>query len=448
MKIIKLLFLFISATSFSVKAVAKDRPNIVLLMADDMGYECLSANGSTSYNTPFLDNLGKEGIRFNYAISQPLCTPSRVKIMTGRSNAKNYKAFGYLDTNEKTFGNLLKEAGYATCVVGKWQLNGVNTPFETSEKEMLQRPQHFGFDEYCLWNFIGGSGDRYANPNLYQNGKKLKGLEDAYGPDVVSDYAIDFMSRNKEKPFLLYYPMILTHNPFLPTPDSKEWKDKSLRLKGDNRFFKDMVEYTDKIASKMVAAIKELELADNTIFIFTADNGTNYHITTQTINGPYPGGKGTMPDAGNHVPMVVYNPSKIKKGFDYNELFQFNDFLPTFAEAAGISIPKLAEGKSFYPLLTNNKQEVRETVFIHYDPLKKVSNKQWFGRFVRNKTYKLYSDNRFYNVSNDSEEKNPIPDSKLTEKELLLKEKFQAELNSAPAHIFKQSDEYPNKKSK
>ena len=116
----------------------KRRPNIVLLMADDMGYECLSANGSLSHNTPVLDNLGKKGIRFNYAISQPLCTPSRVKIMTGKYNYRNYKAFGHLDINEKTFGNLLKEAGYETCVVGKWQLNGVNTKFETPEKEMLE----------------------------------------------------------------------------------------------------------------------------------------------------------------------------------------------------------------------------------------------------------------------------------------------------------------------
>ena len=197
MKIKQLLFLF--ALIISVNTMAQDRPpNIVLLMADDMGYECLSANGSTSYNTPVLDNLGEKGIRFNYAISQPLCTPSRVKIMTGKSNYKNYKSFGYLDTNEKTFGNLLQDGGYATCIVGKWQLNGMDSKFETSKEDMLKRPQYFGFEEYCLWNFIGGSRNRYADPNLYQNGKQLNGLEDAYGPDVVSDYAIDFMKRNKK----------------------------------------------------------------------------------------------------------------------------------------------------------------------------------------------------------------------------------------------------------
>lgn len=446
MKFIKRLILSLLISLVSVTITAQDRPpNIVLLMADDMGYECLSANGSTAYNTPFLDKLGKDGIRFNYAISQPLCTPSRVKIMTGSYNFRNYRSFGYLDVNEKTFGNLLKDAGYATCVVGKWQLNGVNSKFETSENEMLKRPQHFGFDEYCLWNFIGGSGDRYANPNLYQNGKQLQGLEDAYGPDVVSDYAIDFMKRNKDRPFLVYYPMILTHNPFLPTPDSKEWKDKNKRLEGDKRYFKDMVEYTDKIALKLVNAIKELGLEDDTIFIFTADNGTHYSITTETLNGSFKGGKGTMPDAGTHVPMVVYNPSKIKEGFDYNELFEFSDFLPTLAEAAGLPIPEKTDGKSFYPLFFNKSQPTKETVFVHYDPLKRANNEQWYGRFVRDKTYKLYSDNRFYNVSKDSEERSPLPDSELTKKELLIKEKFEAELNSAPPYHFKQSNEYPKK---
>jgi arylsulfatase A len=439
-----LLFLFFSGTINASNQETR-KPNIVLLMADDMGYECLSANGCLSYDTPFLDELGTKGIRFNYAISQPLCTPSRVKIMTGKYNYRNYKAFGYLDENEKTFGNMLKEAGYQTCVVGKWQLNGVNTEFESSKEELLKRPQHFGFDEYCLWNFLGASGNRFADPKLFQNGKELKGLEDKYGPDVVSDYAMDFMEKNKDKPFFVYYPMILTHSPFIPTPDSKEWRNKDLRLKGNKRFFKDMVEYTDKIVERLIAKIDELGLSENTIFIFTADNGTHFSLTTRTVDGPFPGGKGTMPDAGSHVPMVVYNPSKIKKGKDYNELFEFSDFLPTFADAAGIPTPEGIDGKSFYPLFSGEKQEVRETVFVHYDPLKKGGNERWYGRFVRNKKYKLYSDKRFYNVSQDSREKNPISLEKLTQEEKKLVEIFQTELNTAPPHYFKQSDEYRKK---
>lgn len=423
------------------------KPNIVLLMADDMGYECLSSNGSLSYSTPALDNLADNGIKFNFAFAQPLCTPSRVKIMTGKYNYRNYKAFTYLDVNDKTFGNLLMDAGYETCVIGKWQLNGIGKDIRlSSEKgDIFKRPNHFGFKEYCLWNFSENSGNRYANPKLFQNGKELAGLKDEYGPNVVSDYAVDFMDRNKEKPFFLYYPMILVHSPFVPTPDSEEWKDERLRNQKDNRFFKDMVEYTDKIVLKLVTKVEELGLSGKTMFIFTADNGTHYKLTTQTKNGPFQGGKGTMPNAGTHVPMIVFNPSKIHRGVEYNELFEFSDFLPTFAEAAGIPAPDGIDGKSFNALLNGQKQEDRETIFVHYDPLKSGGSERRYGRFVRNKKYKLYNDGRFYNVSNDSREQFPIPEEKLNPEEMRLKEAFQSELDTAPPHYFKQPQEYKEK---
>ena len=147
---------------------SRKSPNIILIMSDDMGYECLSCNGSTSYSTPELDKLAAEGIRFTHCYSQPKCTPSRVKIMTGKYNYKNYIDFGYLDPGEQTFGNILRDAGYKTMVAGKWQLNGVNT--NEPECGDLQRPDHFGFDEYCLW-WLDEKGPRYVNPRIVQNGK-------------------------------------------------------------------------------------------------------------------------------------------------------------------------------------------------------------------------------------------------------------------------------------
>lgn len=458
-----LIVLFVIQINSSLLFAQKDKsslqqqPNIILIMADDMGYECLGANGGVSYQTPNLDRLSEEGIKFNYAISQPLCTPSRVKIMTGRYNAHNYKAFAYLDIQEQTFGNVLKDAGYETCVVGKWQLNGTTSKIESSDKdELLNRPNHFGFDEYCLWEFLSIKGaktgteygSRFADPLLYQNGEKLEGLEDAYGPDVVSDYAIDFIKRKKDKPFFLYYPMMLVHSPFVPTPDSKEWSNKDLRLQKDNRFFKDMVEYTDKIVQKLIDAVEEQGLSDNTIIIFTGDNGTHISLTTQTVNGSFPGGKGTMADAGTHVPMIVSNPSKIKQGFEYNNLFEFSDFVPTFAELAGTSIPENLDGKSHYSLFTGQNQKKRKTVFVHYDPLKPGGKERWYGRFVRNKPYKLYNDGRFYNISQDPKEKEPIPQDKRTKKEKKLVKKFQSELNKAPDFKFKQPSAYRKNKSK
>ncbi len=439
-----LVCFLVSCQQGKEQAQGQKKPNIVLLMADDMGFECLSSNGSLSHNTPELDKLAAGGIKFNFAISQPLCTPSRVKIMTGKYNYRNYKAFTYLDVGEKTFGNYLRDAGYSTCVVGKWQLNGLNknSEYQSTDKELYERPLHFGFEEYCLWNFIGSSGNRYADPKLIQNGELLMGLKNYYGPDVVSEYAMDFMERNKDNPFFLYYPMILVHSPFVPTPDSKEWQDENQRLKDEDRYFKDMVEYTDKIIHKLTVKIDELGLTENTIFIFTADNGTHYKLTTQTVDGPFRGGKGTMPDAGTHVPMIVYNPSMIPEPFEYNELFEFSDFLPSFLEMAGIPIPDEVDGRSFYPLFSGKEQPQRETVFVHYDPLKAGGPERWYGRFVRNIEYKLYNNGRFYRVSQDPREKNPLSDAFLTSKETELKKAFQEELDSAPEHYFKQRDEY------
>ncbi|MCK5209422.1 MAG: sulfatase-like hydrolase/transferase, partial [Cyclobacteriaceae bacterium] len=270
---------------------ANQKPNIILIMADDMGYECLSSNGSLSYSTPELDKLAANGIRFTQCHSQPLCTPSRVKIMTGRYNSNNYIDFGYLDVKELTFGTILKDAGYKTMVAGKWQLNGVQTKEEGYTD--TNRPNQFGFDEYCLW-WLTAKGSRFANPRVVQNGELLETTIDDYGPDIVSDYITDFIERNREQPFFIYYPMLLVHSPFQPTPDSPEWDLPGKRTENDNKYFKDMVEYTDKVVANIVNKLEELNLRDNTIVIFNGDNGTNSAITTQTINGPYKGGKGHL----------------------------------------------------------------------------------------------------------------------------------------------------------
>ena len=126
----------------------KKKPNVILILADDIGFEGLSINGSLSYKTPFLDELASNGVNFTNAISQPLCTPSRVKIMTGKYNYKNYDYFTHLNINEKTFGHLFKENGYKTAVVGKWQLNGLKVKeVDQNVKEDNTRPSAFGFDE-------------------------------------------------------------------------------------------------------------------------------------------------------------------------------------------------------------------------------------------------------------------------------------------------------------
>ena len=195
-------------------------PNIIVVMADDLGYETIGANGGSSYSTPQIDAMAKRGIRFEQGYAQPLCTPSRIQIMTGIYNVRNYVEFGLLEPTQTTFGHLFQRAGYQTCIVGKWQLG-----------KDPQSPRKAGFDEHCLWQVRRGRSDstgrdtRFSRPVLETNGVLKTYSRDTYGPRITADYALDFMERMHQegKPFFLYYPMILTHCPFSPTPDSPEW---------------------------------------------------------------------------------------------------------------------------------------------------------------------------------------------------------------------------------
>lgn len=409
------------------EAADKPRPNIVLIMADDMGYECLGCNGALSYKTPNLDQLARNGIRFTHCISQPLCTPSRVKIMTGKYNYRNYEYFEYLNPNQKTFGNYLKEAGYKTCITGKWQLNGISHNLPLNQD--ANRPFQFGFEEYCLWqlNSPGKEGERYANPLIIQNGKKLEGLKDSYGPDIFSNFVCDFIDRNAHNPFFVYYPMVLVHDPFVPTPDSPEWKNAANRYKKDNRHFKEMVEYADKLVGKVEAKLKEKGLYENTLLIFTGDNGTNVQIITETDKGKIKGGKSFTIDTGCHVPLLVSWPEIIRKGRVYNPIVGFHDFLPTLLEAAGITnLPKEIDGKSFLPVIKGQDSPVRESVLVHYDP-KWGKTSENRNRFVVTTEYKLYRDGKFFRYIADSLENNPL--KKLSSEEKKLKNKLQKELD-------------------
>ncbi len=430
----KLIILFLLVIlGISCKEEEKiDRPNIILIMADDIGYECLGSYGSTSYKTPVLDALAMQGVKFDNCVSQPLCTPSRVKIMTGQYNYRNYDYFGNLNTNQYTFGNLMQDAGYETCITGKWQLNGLYYKNEIADWSDITKPNKLGFDEYCLWQLTNSAnkGERYANPLIEQNGKLLDRKIDDYGPDIFSDYILDFMERKKEKPFFIYYPMVLVHDPFVSTPDSKEWNNKANRYKNDTSYFKDMVTYTDKIVGKIVEKLKELDIEDNTILIFTGDNGTHPSIFSNTKERMVQGGKGNTIDAGTHVPLIVSWPKMIKKGFVYNGLIEFSDFFPTFAESIAKEVE--SDGKSFYPLLTGKKYKPRKTVFVHYDPKWGKRVNQYRNQFVRTVDYKLYQDGKFFNLNKDILEDSPLVQDSLLVNELKIKAMLEGQLKKHP----------------
>jgi arylsulfatase A len=375
------------------------KPNVVLIMADDMGYECVGANGSTFYKTPNLDRLAAGGMRFEHAYSQPICTPSRVQIMTGRYNARNYVKFGFLHPKEITFGNIMQAAGYKTGIAGKWQLRGG-----------FEGPTKFGFDDYCLWQ-LTRRPPRYANPGFEINGKQFD-YPGKYGPDIASDHLIEFMKKNKDKPFFAYYPMILPHWPFQPTPDSKDWdpneKKEWARGKWNTPHFQDMVAYADKMVGKIDKALVDMGIRENTLLIFTCDNGTYVGVTSPFKGRDVKGGKASTPNAGTHVPFIASWPGTIKPGQVSQDLIDFSDILPTLADLGGGEVPKdrVIDGRSFLPQIKGEKGNPRDWVFCWYERNGKRDGK--VKRYARNQTYKLYHSGKFYDVPADELEKQDL----------------------------------------
>lgn len=383
---------------------ASSLPNIVLIMADDLGYECIGANGGTSYETPVLDRLAQEGARFEHCYSQPLCTPSRVKIMTGIYNVRNYVRFGLLDRSQTTFAHLLKREGYATCIAGKWQLG--------REKDAAQ---HFGFDQACLWqhtvkgNKTNGHDNRYLNPTIDINGQTADLPKGSFGPDICSDFICDFMEKHKDEPFFLYYPMILTHCPFVPTPDSSDWNPRGRGTKsymGKVKYFGDMVAYMDKIVGKIATKLDALGLRERTLIIFTGDNGTDKPIVSEINGRKVAGGKGLMTDAGTRVPLIANWPGTIRKGTVSSELVDFSDFLPTICDVAGIEVPAelKIDGRSFLPELKGGEGDPREWIYCWYSRHGRTRGQEW----ARTQRYKLYRTGKFYDLDRDPLEKRPL----------------------------------------
>ncbi len=281
----------------------------------------------------------------------------------------------------------------------------------------------------------GSKGGRYANPLIIQNGKQLPWDKDLYGPDVFCNFILSFLDRekNKKQPFFIYYPMVLTHNPFCPTPDSPEWKDPSKRHQDKIRYFKDMVSYTDKIVGKIMDKLKQTGLEKNTLVIFTADNGTNVRVVSKMRDGHMiHGRKGYMVDWGTRVPLIVYWKGHSPKGEICTDLIQLSDVLPTLEDAAGIHTPttKIVDGRSFLPQILGEPAFPSQYIYMYYKP---YWGKFKSGVFARNKTYKLYGNGRFYNLEKDVREQHNIPLDLLNAKALEVREKLQNILDQKPS---------------
>ncbi len=424
--VILLLLASISFYDHTVQAQKPNRTNLVLIMADDVGIECFGCYGSDEYSTPKLDRIAEQGIRFTNCHSSPLCTPSRVKIMTGQSNIRNYYDFSILRRQEKTFGHMLQRAGYRTAVAGKWQLLGAEHYGEQAGTGT--RPEQAGFDEHCLWQ-VTKLGPRYWKPQLEINGKLTKFGKDKYGPDECTNFVCDFIQRNREQPFFVYYPMILPHNPFRPTPLSTNRQNKDKKQN-----FVDMVSYMDDIVGRIVESLKTAGVAERTALMFVSDNGTNQSIRSKWRGKMVRGGKSKTIDAGTHVPMIVYAPGQFPGGRVCNDLVDLSDFMPTIAELTAAELPDTTiDGISFAPQLRGiSNPSARDVIYCYYNPR---PGKKKFPRpvvYARDKQWKLYADGRLFDVIEDRVEMKPIMQDSETDAARQARKKLQNVIESMP----------------
>ena len=388
------------------------RPNIVLFLVDDLGYEALGAYGGVSYETPELDRLAASGVRFSHAYATPLCAPSRLQLMTGRYTHRNYTEWGVLPKGEITFGNVLRDAGYATYVAGKWQLWGhtlIWDPDGPCCPQQGQTPTDAGFDEYLLW-YLGAKGSRYADPVLTGTGAEAETHAGAYGPDLLADFVVDAIERQvaerPEQPFLVYYSLVLVHAPFVPTPDSPGWQGD--RHANDPAWFPDMVAYVDKIVGRVVGTLEAQGIRDETLVLLTGDNGTPLGIESELADGTrVPGEKSRSTDGGTRVPLLASWPGMIEAGRVSDALVDFTDFLPSLAEVAGAAVPddRILDGQSFVPVLTGAGQGGREWVFTDFRPRFPGIPE---ATYIRDRRFKLYGDGRFFDIEGDVAEANAL----------------------------------------
>ncbi len=383
-----------------VEGADRTRPNLIVIMADDIGYENLSCYGSTVYETPHLDRLAASGIRFDHAHSQPICTPSRVQIMTGIYNHRNYVKFGLLDPEAVTFANVLREAGYQTAITGKWQLEGG-----------FEGVADFGFDRHCLWQ-LTRRPSRYPNPGLEIDGEEKDFKNGEFGPDLICDYACRYLEerRDDDAPFLLYYPMLLPHWPFVPTPDHPDWDPTMWRdainepggYKGQE-YWDAVVRYTDKMVGRILDKLEETGQRENTLVIWTGDNGTYTDIVSEFQGRPYRGGKGSPRDNGTHVGFIASWPAVIAPGQVSDSLVDFSDVFPTLTEAAGVTTPEGLDGVSLLPVFKGAEaSRKKEAIYCWYE---RDGVRDKATQHARDQRYKLYATGKFHDTVADPDEK-------------------------------------------
>ena len=409
------------------------QPNIIFFMADDFGYELPTYTGGQSYSTPNLDFMAANGIQFTNAYSHPDGYPSRLATQTGKYNIRNYTIWGSLPAGEKTIGNMLHDAGYATCFVGKWNMDGGDSTIHRA-----------GYDNYRVFlPFATNDNDsefrhQYIDPHLYQDGGFLPSsqTQSRYSEDMYVDYLSDFIDKNGSQPFFAFYAMNLPRNPYTPSPDDPAYQgfDPDTAVTNDEKYFPGMVAYLDKTIGKVIKKLEVNGIAQNTVIMFCADNATAKTIKSKYNGSFMNGGKNLTTKIGTHTPLEVYWPGVIAPGQISNTLMDYTDFLPTLAGIAGIPVPSnygTLDGTSFYDNLVGIAGTDRTWVYAYWD--NSPNDTKPPIRYVTDAIYKLYKDTagieKFYRVINDVNEKRPIADSNLKPNEIIIKQNFETQID-------------------
>ncbi|MEM6911763.1 MAG: sulfatase-like hydrolase/transferase [Verrucomicrobiota bacterium] len=349
-------------------ARAAERPNVIVIMADDLGAEGLACYGSTLYSSPRLDQLASEGLRLNNAYATPLCTPTRVMIMsglephrTGHLALLSKKPGTRLSPEIRTFGQDFQQAGYRTAIAGKWQLG----QFDDFPEQAVEH----GFDEYCLWTWMveREKTSRYYQPSYRTDSQTHVAGPEVYGPDVYADFVLDFIDRHREAPFFVYFPMALVHSPFEHPPRLEALARSRFPpgLDKNTQAFGHMITYMDDIVGQIVDRLEAHGIAENTLLLFTADNGTHRSITSQLPGLEVKGDKGAMTEAGTRVPFLAWWPGTIQPGVS-EKFFSLVDVLPTIASLADLPLGREVDGMDLGHYFLGTEGRDREQVFMAY----------------------------------------------------------------------------------
>jgi arylsulfatase A-like enzyme len=391
----------------------KKGPNVVLIMADDQGWGDLSSSGNSNLSTPNIDALAKNGASFENFYVQPVCSPTRAELLTGR----HFTRLGVYETSsggerlnldETTLADVLKSAGYATAAYGKWH-NGMQPPYH---------PNARGFDDF--YGFASGHWGNYFSPMLEHNGTIVKG--NGFLVDDLTDKGLAFIEKNKDQPFFLYLPYNTPHSP-MQVPDAywDRFKDKPLENlyhgeeQEDLKFTKAalaMVENIDFNVGRIISQLQELNLEENTIVIYLSDNGPNGF----RWNGGMRGKKGWVDEGGVRTPFYIQWKDSIPAGKSIKEIASAIDLLPTLADMTNVVLQteKPLDGKNLSPLIFEDNVSWDERLVFNH----------WNGKTsVRSQNYRLDDEGRLYDMTADLGQTNDVATVYPTIKDSLEMEK-------------------------